>query len=120
MLVENAKRQMGGSFPKAFDTDQFQTAMQPNAERHARWLIISQKIAEMNNLEIDEAAIREYAEKEAAKNTAMNAEELMKTYMSADFRDYVTDTITKEKIYEIIKAKVTIKDEATPVPEHRG
>ncbi|ABB23160.1 trigger factor [Pelodictyon luteolum DSM 273] len=120
MLVENAKRQMGGSFPKAFDTDQFQTAMQPNAERHARWLVISQKIAEMNNLEIDEAAIREYAEKEAAKNTAMNAEELMKTYMSADFRDYVTDTITKEKIYEIIKAKVSITDEATPVPDHRG
>lgn len=120
MLVENAKRQMGGNFPKGFDTDQFRTAMAPNAERHARWLIISQKIAEMNNLEVDEAAIKEYAEKEAAKNTAMDAEELMKTYMSAEFRDYVTDTITKEKVYDAIKSKVKITDEATPVPEHRG
>jgi trigger factor len=120
MLMENAKRQMGGNFPKAFDTEQFELAMVPNAEKHAQWLIISQKIGEMNNLEIGEEEIKAFAEKEAAKNTAMNAEELMKTYMSAEFRDYITDSITKEKIYDIIREKVTITDEPTPVPEHKG
>jgi len=74
----------------------------------------------MNNLEIGEEEIKAFAEKEAAKNTAMNAEELMKTYMSAEFRDYITDSITKEKIYDIIREKVTITDEPTPVPEHKG
>lgn len=120
MLVENAKRQMGGDFPKGFDTTQFHEAMQPNAEKHARWLLISQKIGEMNNLEVTEEDIKAFAEKEAAKNTAMDSEELMKTYMSAEFRDYITDSITKDKIYEIIKSKVTITDEPTEVPEHRG
>ena len=50
----------------------------------------------------------------------MDAEELLNTYLSAEFRDYITDTILKEKIYDIIKSKVTITEEETPVPAHEG
>ena len=108
MLVENAKRQIGGSFPKELDEKQFHVAMRPNAEKHAQWLLISQKIAELNKLEVSDDDIKAFAEKEAGKNESMTVEDLLNTYMSAEFRDYITDTILKEKIYDIIKSKVTI------------
>ncbi len=120
MLVENAKRQFGGKFPAGFDEKAFGVTMKPNAEKHAQWLLITQKIAELENLSVSEDDIRAYAEKEADKNTAMNAEELLNTYMSAEFRDYITDTIFKEKIYDIIKSKVTISEEEKSIPEHQG
>jgi len=40
--------------------------------------------------------------------------------MSTEFKDYIIDTILKEKIYDVIKSKVTITKEATPIPEHQG
>ncbi|MEI8031866.1 MAG: trigger factor [Chlorobiaceae bacterium] len=120
MLAENAKRQMGGGFPKGFDENQFRLAMGPNAEKHARWLLISQKIAELSELSVSDDDIKAYAEKEADKNSSMKAEDLLNTYLSAEFRDYITDTILKDKIYDIIKSKVTITEEAAPIPEHRG
>ncbi len=118
MLVENAKRQMGGGFPKGFNEAEFRVAMKPNAEKHAQWLLISQKIAEVNTLSVSDDDIKAYAEKEAEKNAEANAEDLLSTYMSAEFRDYVTDTILKDKIYDIIKSKVTITEEETPIPAH--
>jgi trigger factor len=120
MLMENAKRQFGGKFPAGFDEKSFAVSLRPNAEKHAQWLLITQKIAELENLSVSEDDIRAYAEKEAAKNTAMNAEELLNSYMSAEFRDYITDTIFKEKIYDIIKSKVTISEEEKSIPVHQG
>jgi trigger factor len=119
MLVENAKRQMGGSFPQAFDEEQFRLAMKPNAEKHAQWLLISQKIAEDASLSVSDDDIKAYADKEAEKSESMNAEEILKTYLSAEFRDYITDTILKEKIYNIIKSKVTITEEEKSIPAHQ-
>jgi trigger factor len=120
MLVENAKRQIGGSFPKELDEKQFYISMRPNAEKHVQWLLISQKIAEINKLEVSEDDIKAFAEKESGKNESMTAEDLLNTNMSAEFRDYITDTILKEKIYDIIKSKVTITEEEKPLPAHRG
>ncbi|NTU97353.1 MAG: trigger factor [Chlorobiaceae bacterium] len=119
MLVENAKRQFGGKFPAGFDDRAFEESMSPNALKHAQWLLITQKIAEIENLAVSDDDIRVYAEKEATKNTSMNAEELLNTYMSAEFRDYITDTIFKEKIYDILKSKVTISEEERSIPEHK-
>jgi len=120
MLVENAKRQMGGNFPKGFDVSQFALAMAPNAEKHARWLLISQKIAETNNLIVTDEDIKAFAEKEADKNPSADREQVLGTYMSTEFRDYITDTILKDKVYDIIKSQVTITEEPTPIPEHKG
>jgi trigger factor len=120
MLVENAKRQMGGSFPKSFDESQFRLAMVPNAEKHARWLLISQKIAELAELAVTDEDIKAYADREAEKSESANAEDLHNTYLSAEFRDYITDTILKEKIYEIIKSKVTITEEETAIPSRNS
>ena len=38
--------------------------------------------------------------------------------MSSEFRDYIVDTILKEKIYDIIKSQVKISTEAKAVPAH--
>ena len=119
MLVDNAKRQMGGKFPKGFDEEEFRISMRPNAEKHAQWLLITQKIAEQAQLEVTDQDIRAYAQKEAAKSS-LDVEEMVSTYMSDEFRDYITDTILKDKIYGIIKAMVTITEQETPIPVHKG
>lgn len=118
MLVENAKRQVGGKLPKGLDEREFLEAMKPNAEKHARWLLVSQKIAQVNDLNVSDDDIKAYAEKEAEKNPSLKAEELLGTYMSTEFRDYIVDTILKEKIYDLLKSKVTITKAVTPVPAH--
>lgn len=118
MLIENAKRQVGGKLPKGLDLREFSEAMKPNAEKHARWLLVSQKIAQVNNLTVSDDDIRAYAEKEAEKNPSLKAEELINTYMSDQFRDYIVDTILKDKIYDLIKSRVTITKEAKEVPSH--
>jgi len=120
MLLENAKRQMGGQLPPGMDENGFRDSIRPNAEKHARWMLISQKIAEQNSLEVTDEDIKAYAEKEAENNPGLNVEELIKTYMSTEFRDYMTDTILKDKIYTIIKSSVTINAENKPLPEHKG
>jgi len=120
MLLENTKRQMGGKLPAGMDEQELRSSLRPNAEKHARWMLISQKIAEMNDLEVKEEDIREFAEKEAAKSPDLKAEDLVNTYNSAEFRDYVTDTILKDKIYSAIKSKVTINGENKSVPEHNA
>jgi len=118
MLVENAKRQVGGKLPQGLDEREFFSAMKPNAEKHARWLLVSQKIAQLNDLKVSDDDIKAYAEKEAAKNPSLKAEDLLSTYMSTEFRDYIVDTILKEKIYDVIKSKVTVTTEAKAVPAH--
>jgi len=120
MLVENSKRQIGGSFPKGFDAEQFRLTMRPNAEKHARWLLISQKIAELVQLTVTDEDIKAYAEKEAGKSTSLNKEDILSTYLSTEFRDYITDTILKDKIYDIIKSKVTIIEEEKSIPLHQA
>ena len=118
MLLENAKRQMGGKLPPGMDESELRTSIRPNAEKHARWMLISQKIAEMNELEVNDDDIKAFAEKEAEKNPELKTEDLLKTYMSTEFRDYITDTILKDKIYNIIKSSVTINGENKPLPVH--
>ncbi len=120
MLLENAKRQVGGKLPKGLDEREFLEAMKPNAEKHARWLLVSQKIAQLNNLSVSDDDIRAYAEKEAEKDPSVKAEELLNTYLSSEFRDYIVDTLMKDKVYDVIKTKVTITREATPIPAHEG
>ncbi|NTV66163.1 MAG: trigger factor [Chlorobaculum sp.] len=118
MLLENAKRQIGGQFPKGLDEREFFNTMKPNAEKHARWLLVSQKIAKENSLEVTDEDIKAYAVKEAEKEPSLTVEALLETYNSSEFKDYIIDTILKEKIYDVIKSKVTITKEATPIPVH--
>lgn len=120
MLLENAKRQIGGQFPKGLDEKEFFGSMLPNAEKHARWLLVSQKIAKENDLNVSDEDIRAFAEKEAEKEPSLTVDQLVSTYMSSEFRDYIVDTILKEKIYDVIRSKVTITKEATPIPEHNN
>ena len=120
MLVDNAKRQMGVNFPKRVDEEELLLSMRPNAEKHSQWLLISQKIAELDNLEVSEDDIRAYAAKEAGKTGTQSEEDLLNTYHSAEFRDYITDTILKDKIYAIIKSKVLITEEEREIPAHKA
>lgn len=117
-LLENAKKQMGGKFPPGMNESEFRGSIRPNAEKHARWMLISQKIAETNKLEVHDDDIKVFAEKEAEKNPELKVEDIISTYTSAEFRDYITDTILKDKIYGIIKSSITINGESKPIPEH--
>ncbi|MBN1928212.1 MAG: trigger factor [Chlorobiaceae bacterium] len=120
MLLENAKRQMGGQLPQGLNEAGFLESLKPNAEKHARWLLVSQKIAKDNDLNVSDEDIKAFAEKQAEKDPSMTVEQLVGTYMSTEFKDYIIDTILKEKIYDVIKSKVTITKEATPIPVHEN
>lgn len=120
MLLENAKRQMGGQLPQGLNEAGFLESLKPNAEKHACWLLVSQKIAKDNDLNVSDEDIKAFAEKQADKDPSMTVEQLVGTYMSTEFKDYIIDTILKEKIYDVIKSKVTITKEATPIPVHEN
>ncbi len=119
MLFENAKRQMGDKLPPGLEESRLRTSIRPNAEKHARWMLISQKIADMHELHISDSDIKAFAEKEAEKNPDLNADDLVKTYLSTEFRDYISDTLLKDKVYDIIKSSVTINDENKPLSEEQ-
>ncbi len=116
MLMENAKRQIGGNFPKHFDESEFRETLRPNAIKHAQWMLISQKVAETNNLEISDEDIKTYIEKQAEKMPEAEKAQLLASYESQNVREYVSEMIFKEKIYNVLKSSMTITEEEKAIP----
>ncbi|ACF13516.1 trigger factor domain [Chloroherpeton thalassium ATCC 35110] len=112
MLLDNAKRQIGGAFPPGFDETYYRAEIRPNAEKHARWMLIRNKIAELNGIEVSDDDIKALAEKEAKLTGAEATEEFVNTYFSEQYKPYVIDTLLRDKIYEFIKANTKIEVES--------
>ncbi len=115
MLVDNAKRQMGGKFPNDFDAADFRESLDENAIKHAQWMIITRKIAETGNISVTEDELKAYMEKEALNHSEDQRERFVESYKNPEIRDYVSEIIFKGKIYELLKSQVTITEEAKPV-----
>ncbi|MEI8102010.1 MAG: trigger factor [Chlorobium sp.] len=116
MLMDNAKRQIGGNFPKNFDESSFRESIRPNAVKHAQWMIITRKIAEISDITVAEEDLRAYLEKQAEKQPEAERAQLLESYKNPEITEYLSEIIFKEKIYDILKSRVTITEEAKPVP----
>jgi len=116
MLVENAQRQVGGKFPAGFDEIKFRHEIRPNAEKHARWMLIRNKLAEMNDIKVGEEDIKEYAEKEASM-VGIDSETYMKQIMSSEYLPYITDAILRDKVLEHIKSACKVVEETEELPK---
>lgn len=117
MLIENARRQIGGKFPAGFNENMFRTEIRPSAERHARWMMIRNKISELNKITVTDEDIRAFAEDEAKKAGEELTDEALKSYMSPDFRPYIMDSILRDKVYSFIKEKGKIEIEKKSLPK---
>ncbi|NTV45683.1 MAG: hypothetical protein HGB11_03985 [Chlorobiales bacterium] len=117
MLVENARRQIGGKFPAGFNEGMFRTEIRPSAERHARWMLIRNKISELHKILVTDEDIKAFAESEAQKAGEELTDEALKSYMSADFKPYIMDTILRDKVYGFIKEKGKIEIEKKSLPK---
>jgi trigger factor len=115
MLVENAKRQVGGNFPPGFDEIKFRHEIRPNAEKHARWMLIRSKLAEMNDIKVDEEDLKVHAEKEAAM-VGVDTDTYMKQIMSSEYLPYITDSLMRDKVMEHIKNTSKITEESQDLP----
>jgi trigger factor len=111
MLVDNAKRQIGGAFPSSFDEKDFLETLRPNAVKHAQWMVISRKIAETENITVSEDDLKAYVEKEISENPSLDKERLLESYKTGEIRDFIAESVIKKKIYDLLKSKVTITEE---------
>ncbi len=116
MLLENAKRQIGGNFPKNFNPADFRETLRPNAIKHAQWMIITRKIAETGNVSVSEDDLKAYLEKEAANHPEAQKEQFVESYKNPEISEYISEMIFKGKIYDLLKSQVTITEEAKPLP----
>ncbi|MEI6639332.1 MAG: trigger factor [Chlorobium sp.] len=116
MLLENAKRQIGGNFPKNFNSADFRETLRPNAIKHAQWMIITRKIAETANISVSDDDLKSYMEKEAMNHPEAQREQFVESYKNPEISDYIAEMIFKGKIYDHLKSQVTIIEEAKPVP----
>ena len=116
MLLENAKRQIGGNFPKNFNPSDFRETLRPNAIKHAQWMIITRKIAETGNISVSDDDLKAYMEKEAMNHPEAQREQFVESYKNPEISEYISEMIFKGKIYDLLKSQVTITEEAKPVP----
>ncbi len=116
LLVENAKKQVGGKFPAGFDEYKFRHDIRPNAEKHARWMLIRSKLAEQNDITIEEDDIKAYAEKEAAM-VGLDAETYRQQLTSSEYLPYITDSLLRDKVLDHIKNTSAIVEESQDLPK---
>ncbi len=116
LLIENARQRVGGQFPRNFNIDAFRREIRPSAELQAKWMLIRYKLAEENNLKVEEQDVRSMAEKEAAA-AGQPVEAVLQAYMSDNVRDYVIDRIMRDKVLKFLKTKVKITPESKRIME---
>jgi trigger factor len=114
LMIENARQRVGGQFPKGFNIDNFRREIRPGAETMAKWMMIRYKIAEQNNLKVDETDLRAMAEKEA-QEIGQPVDVVVESYMSENARDYVVDRILREKVFSFLRTKVKITTETKTI-----
>jgi len=100
MEKENAKKQ-GHHFHEILVNEQ----AAPRAEFTAKWQIILENIARVENLEVTEDDVRALAEQDAEK-TGISVDKLIKYYMDSSKKDSLLD----DKILNFLKENAVIKE----------
>ncbi len=106
---EKAKREK-----RHFDEEMMKDNIQKQAEWMAKWQIISENIARIEKIEVNDDDLKELAEKEA-ENTGISVDKLIKYYKDSNRADAMLD----EKIISYLKENNEI-EEFDPSKEAEG
>jgi trigger factor len=118
LAVEEEKAKRDGN--KSFNAKEAEQYLHHRAEWSAKWLIIKDAIARLENISVDESEIKQIAEKEAAE-TGISVDKLLKFYRDTNkedllLEDKVIDFLKKNNLVKIvtpddIKTKTTDSEE---------
>jgi trigger factor len=109
---ENAKRYKMPNFDESGVSEYYK----PRAEMNAKWQIVMQNIAEVENIKVEDAELEEAANKES-EQTGISVAKLIKYYKDTNR----TDFLLEDKVISFLKSKAVIKeiDAAEKAKEHK-
>jgi trigger factor len=103
--------------PKGFDVVQFRKEVRPNAVRQAKWFLIKYKLAEVNNLRVEEADIEKLIDQDAASMPNISRDQIATYYKSPNMQAVLADRVLNEKVYDSLKASAKITETTKSVSE---
>jgi trigger factor len=112
-FIEDIKsRSRGKALPPGFDEKAFRQEQRANAIWQARWMLIKERIAEAEGLDVNDAEIEQAAEADAGR-IGLAKEKLLAYYKTSGS---VRDRILSDKIMALLRERATVTDR--PVAAH--
>ncbi len=95
--------------PQQNDSEQLRERYRTDAIWNLKWLLILEKIAELENLKVEEAEINDYIEV-MAKLAGKNGVAIRKKYRDPKKRDQVMHKILEKKVLDLLTSNAIITD----------
>jgi trigger factor len=112
-FIEDIKsRSRGKALPPGFDEKSFRREQRTNAIWQARWMLIKERIAETEGLDVTDAEIDQAAEADAGR-IGLAKDKLLAYYKTSGS---VRDRILSDKIMALLRERATVTDR--PVAAH--
>jgi trigger factor len=113
--VENVRKQGGGTLPPEFDEEDFRTNRRDEAERMARWMLIREKIVDMEQLDVTEEELDEAFENKDADEAGSGAS--MRMLFQQHYPDMIEQMerrILNRKLFEAIASHAKVEEKDWP------
>ena len=107
--LEHRQQHYPVNFKDENQVKEYMESLKPEAERSVRFTFIVEAIQEKFNLDVS-ADDLEMQYKNIAEKSSMPIKEVRKYYMNKENSQQLKDTLLREKVIDLIKGKVTIKE----------
>lgn len=111
-IEEIKSRSRGKSLPPGFDQKAFRQEQRANAIWQARWMLIKERIAEAEGMDVSDEEIEQAAEADAGR-IGLSKDKLLSYYKTSDS---VRDRILSDKIMVLLRERAAITD--VPMAAH--
>ena len=109
-FVEDVKRRSEGKLPEGFNEDAFRFANRDEAARQARWMLIKEKIIDVNKLEVTDEEISAYFA-DNASDGSFSSEDLENYYRNVPgLMDGLKQQQLSKKVFEYLESKVMMTE----------
>jgi len=110
-FVEDVRQRNNGRLPEGFDETAFRHANRALAEQQARWTFIFDKVVETFGIEVTEADIQAFFEKQADPESGLSAEQLRQFYESVPgLIDQVRSRLLHQKVFDTLAERFKLED----------
>lgn len=109
-FVEDVKRRSEGKLPEGFNEDAFRFANREEAERQARWMLVKEKVIEVEDLSVTDEEISAYFAENASEGN-FSTEDLENYYRSVPgLLDGLKQQQLSKKVFSFLESAVTITE----------